>query len=382
MLPLALGLLVSGACGGAAPLKIGSTPLPHSIGGASFDVAQIDQATHRLYLTDRAGGIDVFDVSKPKAKFALSISLPASPNGLALAPDLGRLFVGMADGTVAILDVKPGSPTADTVVQTAKTGGKEADLIDYAASTHQVYVSNGIDGTITRIDAASGDIKAHYKVGYALEQVRFNPIDGMLYATSPDADALFRIDPASGAIKNKLALGGCLPKGMAIDPRTDHALIACRLSVIDWDLRTGSSANFGQIENGDIVTYDSKVDQFFVASPSKNPSGAVGIFSANPVDYVSTVVTGAGGNSAAYDETNGVVYTPDVRPNRAGLASFQPPSSDQTLAAALPSLMLIVGLLVVVGLFLVVIARQADPIRRPVSKPGVGGPPERTVKTV
>jgi WD40 repeat protein len=361
-----LALPVIGACGSPA-LQIGSAPLPHSVGGASFDVIEIDQANHLLYAADRAGGIDVFDVSRSKAKFVSSISLPSSPNGLALAPDLGRLFVGMADGSVAIVDVKPGSATTGTIVQTAKTGGKEADLIDYAATTHQVFVSGGIDGTITRIDGTSGDVKAHYKVGYALEQPRYNPADGMLYVTSPDADALFRIDPASGALRSKMLLGGCLPMGMAIDARTDHALIACRLSVIDWDLRTGGSVNFGQIEAGDVVVYDSKVDRFFVASPKKSPGGAVGIFSANPVDWVSTVVTGAGGNSVAYDELNGVVYTPDVRPNRAGLASFQPPSTDQTLSAALPSLWPIGALLLVVGFFLVVIARQADPIRRPVT---------------
>ncbi|MGH7764444.1 MAG: YncE family protein [Candidatus Dormibacteraceae bacterium] len=367
LLLLALGLPLIAGCSSPAALKIGSVPLPHSIGGASFDVVEIDQAGHRAYVADRAGGVDVFDLSQAKAKYASSISMPASANGLALAPALGRLFVGLADGTVAIVDVKPGSPSAGTVIQIAKTGGKEADLLDYAASTNQVYVSNGVGGTITQVDAQSGDVKAHFKVGYALEQPRFNPADGMLYVTSPDADALFRIDPAGGAIKSKMALGGCSPMGMAIDPHTDHALIACRLSVIDWDLRTGNAANFGQVEAGDVVTYDPKVDQFFVASPSKGRGGAVGIFSANPVDYVSTVVTGAGGNSAAYDETHGVVYTPDDRPNRAGLASFQPPSADQALTAALPSLIPIGVLLLAVGLFLVIIARQADPIRRPVT---------------
>src|SRR5579859_7328959 len=231
LLLLTAGLALACACGSPAPLQIASVPLPHSTGGsASFDVVQIDQANHRLYAADRAGGVDVFDVSKPHGKYLQAISLPASPNGLALAPDLGRLFAGLADGTVAIVDVKPGSSTTGTVVQLATTGGKEADLLDYSSSTHMVYVSNGIDGTITTIDAASGDVKAHYKVGYALEQPRFNPVDGMLYVTSPDADALFRIDPASGAIKNKIALGGCMPTGMAINPQTDHALIACRLS--------------------------------------------------------------------------------------------------------------------------------------------------------
>jgi len=363
-------LALVAACGAPAPLQVASVPIPHGTGAsASFDVVQIDQANHRLYAADRAGGIDVFDVSKARGKYLQSIPLAASPNGLALAPDLDRLFAGLANGSVAIVDLKPGSANTDTVVQTAVTGGKEADLLDYSASTHLVYVSNGIGGSITTIDAASGDVKQHYKVGYALEQPRFNPVDGMLYVTSPDADALFRIDPASGAIKSKFALGGCTPTGMAIDPQTDHALIACRLSMIDWNLRAASAANFGQISGGDVVTYDSKIDRFFVAVPGQSPQSSVGIFSGNPIDFVSTVVTNAGGNSAAYDETNGVIYTPDIRPNRVGLASFQPPSPDQTLASALPSLAPFLGALGVIALFIILVARGADPIRRPMPTP-------------
>ena len=191
----------------------------------------------------------------------------------------------------------------------------------------------------------------------------------MLYVTSPDADALFRIDPASGAIKNKFALGGCMPTGMAIDPQTGHALIACRLSMIDWDLRAASGASFGQISGGDVVTYVSKIQRFFVAVPGQSPQSSVGIFSANPIGFDSTVVTKAGGNSAAYDETNGVVYTPDVRSGRVGLASFQPPTPDQALASALPSLAPFLGVLAVVALLIVLIGRGADPIRRPMPTP-------------
>src|SRR5579864_7755911 len=103
-------LALAAGCGAVAPLHVAGVPLPHPTGAsASFDVVEIDQANHRLYAADRAGGIDVFDVSSPHGKYLQEISLPASPNCLALAPDLGRLFAGLADGTVAIIDVNPGS---------------------------------------------------------------------------------------------------------------------------------------------------------------------------------------------------------------------------------------------------------------------------------
>src|SRR5512142_2254509 len=115
LLFMAAGVALVTACGAPAPLQIASVPVPHGTGAsASFDVVEIDQVNHRLYVADRAGGIDVFDISKPQGKYVKSIPLASSPNGLALAPDLGRLFAGLADGSVAIIDLKPGSATTDT----------------------------------------------------------------------------------------------------------------------------------------------------------------------------------------------------------------------------------------------------------------------------
>jgi DNA-binding beta-propeller fold protein YncE len=159
-----------------------------------MDAIAIDQATHRLYTADRSNqGVDVFDISAGWATYLQTIALPASPNGLALAPDLGRLFVGMGNGSVAVVDI---APTADRVISEIKTGAKSVDLLDYSTGQHAVYASNGVEGLLTTIDTNTGAVKAQFKIGFALEQPRFNPADGLLYVTSPDADALFRqLDP-------------------------------------------------------------------------------------------------------------------------------------------------------------------------------------------
>src|ERR1700692_3982119 len=96
---LATGAVLISACGDSS-VAVTSTPIPGATGsGASIDVIDIDQAAHLLYAADRTDqGVDVFDISSPRAKYLETIHMPASPNGLAIAPDLGRLFAGTSNG--------------------------------------------------------------------------------------------------------------------------------------------------------------------------------------------------------------------------------------------------------------------------------------------
>lgn len=361
---LAAAALLISACG-TSGARVTSTPIA-SIAGkpASFDVVEIDQGSHRLYVADRTDqGVDVFDISAPTAKFLKTIALKSSPNGLAIAPDLSRLYAGMANGSLAVVDINPVSPTGYTVVQEVPTGGKSADLLDYGATRHEVYAGNGLDGTVTSIDAKTGTVKAHFTIGYAVEQPRFNPADGLLYVASPDADAMFQVNPNDGKIKNKFGLGGCQPTGLAINPQS-MVLIACRTSVLIWDLKTGNSVKFHQVTGGDVVTYSSKIGRFFVASPHKAGPGAVGMFGGSPLDFISAVAIQTAGNSAAYDETNDVVYTPDISAKNPGLASFGVSDSGAFVAPSLSSLALFGALLAVIVLLFIAVGRSADPAKR------------------
>jgi WD40 repeat protein len=364
---LVAGLLLISACTqvDTSTSRITNTPItPTTAATGNFDDVEIDQADHRLYAADRDRGIDVFDISTPTATFVQAITLPSAPNGLAIAPDLGRLYAGTADGSVQVLDINPASPTAGKLLAAVQTGGKEVDLLDYSANRHELYASSGSGGTIAIIDANKSAVTGRVKVGYALEQPRFNPADGMLYVTSPDADALFQIDLTTLKVKNKSILGGCQPTGLAIDPRSNEALIACAYSTVSWNLRSASGQNLTQGGGGDVVSYDAKAGRFFVASPGKAAGSTVAIFGGNPIAFISSVVTGAGGKAAAYNETNNLVYTTDFRPYEVGLVAFNIPDGAPTLSSLL-SLAPLAALLPLIVLVLFIVGRQADPIRRP-----------------
>ena len=365
LLVAAAALLIAG-CGGG--ISITSTSIPTITGKlANFDVIEIDQANHRLYVADRTDqGVDVFDVSGSRARFMSTIPLTSSPNGLAVAPDLARLFVGTGSGSVLVFDINNDS---NALVAEVKTGKGEVDLLDYGVSRQRLYAANGADGSITSIDTTTNAIAANFKIGSdALEQPRFDAGDGMVYVTSPTADALFRIDPNNGAFKG-FPLGGCKPRGLAINPKANQALIVCSTFVLAWDLSAGKSiASFHQVVGGDVVTYSAKVDRFFVASPHLTQANVVGIFGGNPIDYITSVGTGAHGNAAVLDEAHGVVYTPNPQPKRSGIAGFElaatpqpvPRWVEQGLTIGVPA-----GLLILFVLLFLFISRSADPARRP-----------------
>ena len=101
-----------------------------------------------------------------------------------------------------------------------------------------------------------------------------------------------------------------------------------------------------------------------LAARSELADGTLAIFGGSPIAYIASVVTGAGGKAADYDETNRLVYTTDLRPNRVGLAAFPIPDGAPTLSS-LMSLAPLAALLPLVVLVLFIVGRQADPVRRP-----------------
>lgn len=342
-------------------VTITNTPVPGLKSSANMDVVDIDQKAQRVYATDRTdSGIDVFDVSKPKASYIKTISLPASPSGVAVAPDLGRVFVGLSDGSVAFIDM-----ATDKVLQQAPTGGKSVDLIEYSAERHEIYASNGDQGTVAAINANDGTKRMIFNLGrVSIEQPRYNPGDHLLYASSPDL-GIFQIDPSTGAIKNKISLGTCHSNGMAIDPKRNQALVACRSWVLRVNLHQPSDQHaFTQVAGGDIIVYDAKVDRFLVGAPGQKPAEAA-VFGGNPIDYIGAVGGDGFGNSAVYDESSGMVYVLNVRQGKAGVSGFELPTGEISWAdVPVGVVAAAAALIVVVFVVMVRLGRVADPIHR------------------
>ncbi len=298
----------------------------------SSDIMEIDQAAHLLYFADRTDvGIDVFDVRTPAAKYLLTIPTGEGPNGVTVAKNVNKLFVGGANSNVIIIDIDPMSMHKNTVIAKLNTGGKKrVDETDYDPVDMKLYAANSDDGIVVSVDAVQNKIvKRFTDLGEGLEQPRYNPGDGMMYLTSSDQNTLFQFDPKKDVLVKKFPVDvACDPNGLAINPKTNIALLGCSDKksnhTVFWDLKAGKVATVVPgVWAGDGAFYSAKHNAYFFAASNRPTGAVVAMFTGEPSPRLyATASTYVGSHGVSYDETNRVVYVQDQRPNSAKLLAF------------------------------------------------------------
>jgi DNA-binding beta-propeller fold protein YncE len=300
------GAVVLGACA-TCESTVRQLALP-SLAATPIDAVATDNASHRLYLADGAArGVDVVDISTTTPEFVRTIGVGYAPLGLAVAPDLHRLYAGLSNGGVAVIDTERGSPKFMQVITTIAAGTTVADLLDYNPARHQLLVATATDGQVVVVNAISNGISAVYPIGAPIGQARFNSGDGKVYVTVPSADAIYRIDQSSEKVTRKLVAKGCHPNGLAVNPSRNLAIVTCRGSVGLFDLETGGSTISRVVQGGDIVTYDSTADQFAVASPHDVHDSTIGVFAGDGT-FIGAVTSSPYAHAAAFDTAHGLIY--------------------------------------------------------------------------
>jgi hypothetical protein len=316
------------------PLRF--TGLAESAVGMKFtDTMDIDQDAHRLYQGDNwSGGIDVFDIRTPQATYVKTIRVRGGVFGVCVAPELRKVFAGLVGSAVAVLDVDPSSPTADTAIARIETGGRgTADLIDYDPVHRKIYIASHVDGFFTAIDAVRNTVVRRIEgLGRELEQPRFNPADGMVYLAGRDENAIHQIDPVTDTVVHTFPIDDpCNPNGMAINPKANMALLVSsnrdRPHTVLWDLtKQAVAAIFAESGRGDGAIYEPTIDRFFAAHSGFTGGPVMGVFGGDPVRFLANVPTARGASWVAYDRTNRLVYAPAIQEGRPALLSFSPPS--------------------------------------------------------
>jgi len=220
------------------------------------------------------------------------------------------------------------------VVARIDTGGRgHADLLDYAAPLKKVYVANRNDGFMTAIDAVTNTVVGRIDgLGGALEQPRYNPADGMVYLSGNADNVLYQVDPGSDTLVNTFPIeDACHPNGLAINPETNQALLACsnrqRPHTVIWDLNSQKIASVIEESGcGDGAVYVAKKDRFFFAASGFSGGPVLGIFGGNPVRFLTNVPTQRTGSWVEYDETHDLVYVPAIQDGKPALVSFPLPA--------------------------------------------------------
>jgi DNA-binding beta-propeller fold protein YncE len=327
-------------------------PIAHST--ATMDAMLVDPTTQLLYVADGTDqdhqGVDIFDISKAPGVYLRYVPTRDVANGLALVPGIHRLYVGVDDGTVGVIDSDPRSPTFGTMLTSIQTSAKgSADLLTYDPRDQKVYVGNPDDGDLSVVDVRAGsptiDTVIHRIENLGLiDQPMYDPADGMLYVSAVDDNLIDEIDPRSDTVVRRFPFSvPCEPHGLAVDPRTNQGIIGCSDKdepvTIVWDFGRGQVIRYVDLAGaGDLATYDAKTDRFFFAASNFAPA-EMAIFSGDPITYLTAVPTSHKSHGVAYDDVHDLVYTYDGRLREAGLWAFPDPVArcNRQLTQCLPS---------------------------------------------
>lgn len=315
----AAGALLLGGCA-SCESTVRQAAMPVVTAG-SFDGIEADQANHRVFLADRkVQGVDVIDVSGSAPRFAGTVDLGAAPNGLAYAPDLGRLFAGLEGGTVAVVDMDKRSTRYLTVIDRVTVDATSADLMDYSPKTGRVYVGTSQSGTVVAMDGSNGLVKDRYDIKSPVGQPRYDPADDKLYVDATGANSLLQIDPSDGKVTRTYTLTPhCHPNGVAINPARQLALVTCAGSTTLIKLDTGLDEVSMTVPGGDIVSYDPTLDRFAIGSSHGPRDSSIGVMDGQG-RFVGSVAASPNARGAVFDDASGLVYAVGA----AGLLSFSP----------------------------------------------------------
>lgn len=160
---------------------------------ANFDLFEIDQEAHLMYVGDRtSNGVDVFDVSHPAAKYLQTIPAGSGVNGVLIVKDLNKLFASTNDSRLLVIDL-----ARRTILADLKLGGKErTDEMGYAPTVKKLCAVNDKDRFVTVIDAVSNSvIKKISDLPDGMELPLYNPVDQMIYLTVGDDNLISRSTP-------------------------------------------------------------------------------------------------------------------------------------------------------------------------------------------
>ena len=319
----------SRSCRATAPVDLVEVSLP-SIAGrtGSFDAMAVDQPGHLLLVADRtAAGLDVLDVSSDHPAYLGTAPLGGSPNGVAAAPDQHRAYVGLEDGSLAVVDTDRASPGFLKATRVA-TGAKSLDLVTYDPDDHLAIAAAPEDGWLVLL-GADGKLAGRISLAPGLEQPAYDGADHRVYVAASTTNSIWTVDMATRAATRSSLSSPCGPAGLAVDPGAQRAFLGCSSrapqQVLTWDLRAQRIARVEpKAGAGDLAAYAAAEDRFLFAAGHDAGGPAIAVFD-SAGRYLTAVGLPAASSGVAYDEANRLVYAADTRPGKGGLFKFAIP---------------------------------------------------------
>jgi len=314
---------------------------------ANFDLLNFDPVAHVMYLADRVNhGVDVINTQTNTLLGTIivpsCVSQPTTsscPSGVLVAPDLRRLVVTDRLTGIFIYDITAGPVVGAPIASLTLPSSSGADEMDYDPLNKRVFIGNtNAPFFETVVDLTQNAVLGQIPVPESPEQIRFNPVDGLMYLTISGNSTVVRIDPTQGigTIVATIQDRPCAGHGLDIDAETNIGLLGCSSDApgsgqgfLDLTAFTFTSA-FPQVTGTDVLYFDPHNRRWYTASssnlnvgvpcPQDNPGAdaflpVVGVFAAgNPSSrapsFVGVQCSGRNSHGLGVDPYQDNIYVP------------------------------------------------------------------------
>ena len=196
-----------------------------STGFAPHEVA-VSADGRWAYVTDYGTGprpgrtVTVVDVPGRRVAGTVDLGEHTRPHGVTVGPD-GGVWV-TTEGSAHVLKLDPESRT---VVLAAETGARVTHMVAVAPGHGRVYTANIGSGTVTAVDAFSGEVLAEIPTGAGAEGLAVSVDGDRIYVTNREAGTLTEIDVASNRVTRSLEVGA-FPIRVEVTPDGARALVS------------------------------------------------------------------------------------------------------------------------------------------------------------
>ena len=234
-----------------------------------FDYQSLDERRHLLFIANLgANQIDVIYTRGPR--LVRTIGGIASPHGILVVPQLGRVFVSATGSRqLATIDEASGRVLART------PAGSYPDGIAYDSIEHRLFVSDELAGAEVVINARTARPVATIKLGTEAGNVQYDPRSRrMLVAIDDNGDnQLVLIDPRALHVVRRIRLTGCeSAHGLHLDVPRRLAFVACadnsRLRVVDLRALRVVGPSYPVGQDPDVLDFDPSLRRLYVAAES------------------------------------------------------------------------------------------------------------------
>jgi DNA-binding beta-propeller fold protein YncE len=298
----ALAALLLAMSAPAAELELIQTiPLKGKPGG--LDHLAIDLKGERLFVANKANNtLDIVDLKA--GKLLLQKPNQTAIQGIAYAPDLNRIYVGL--GSNGLCNVFDGKTYG--ILETIKFKD-DADNVRYNPNTHLVYVAHA-EKSLGVIDARTFALKADIKLPGAAEAFQIEAKRPRIYLNTPDPSLVVVIDTDKNQVINTYPVtkaGGGHP--LVLDEATKRIYVGCRKQpmVVVLDMETGKELAGVPIPEG--------IDDLFLDAARKRLYASCGDgylvvlkVDAGQVEIVEKIETAKGAKTCLYVPETGRLY--------------------------------------------------------------------------